>query len=241
MKKVLIVEDEKHLAEGLKLNLKLAGYETEHAENGIEALQKWRDWNPDLILLDVMMPGIDGITVLEEIRKENDRLPILILSAKDGTKDKVKALNKGVDDYLAKPFDLGELLLRVERLLKRSEWSNEKVSEKAATEAFDGDLFEFSNISIDFKLLIAIVGEKKIQLTEQEIKLLRVFVSRIGIPVSRKELLESAWGYDGETSTRTVDNFIVRFRKYFEEDPKNPKFFRSLRSVGYVFDCNQRD
>lgn len=235
MKKVLIVEDEKHLAEGLKLNLKLAGYETEHAENGIVALQKWREWNPDLILLDIMMPGVDGITVLEEIRKENERLPILILSAKDGTKDKVKALNKGVDDYLAKPFDLAELLLRVERLLKRSSWSSENKQEEKQTESFNGDLFEFSNISIDFKLLTATVGDKKIQMTEQEIKLLRVFVSHVGIPVSRKELLETAWGYDGETSTRTVDNFIVRFRKYFEEDPKSPVFFKSLRSVGYVF------
>ena len=239
MKKVLIVEDEKHLAEGLKLNLKLAGYQTEHAENGIEALKKWREWSPDLILLDVMMPGIDGITVLEEIRKENDRLPILILSAKDATKDKVKALNKGVDDYLAKPFDLSELLLRVERLLKRSSWSSEAGKDPSkATELFSGDSYKFSNISIDFKLLKAIVGEKEIQLTEQEVKLLRVFISQVGTPISRKELLETAWGYDGETSTRTVDNFIVRFRKYFEKDPKNPLFFKSLRSVGYVFNPN---
>jgi DNA-binding response OmpR family regulator len=239
MKKVLVVEDEKHLAEGLKLNLKLAGYETEHAENGIEALKKWREWSPDLILLDIMMPGIDGITVLEEIRKENERLPILILSAKDATKDKVKALNKGVDDYLAKPFDLSELLLRVERLLKRSSWSSEESKEaSSSSDIFTGDTYTFSNISIDFKLLKATVGEKSIQLTEQEIKLLRVFISQIGTPISRKELLETAWGYDGETSTRTVDNFIVRFRKYFEVDPKNPKFFKSLRSVGYVFDPN---
>jgi DNA-binding response OmpR family regulator len=238
-KKILVVEDEKHLAEGLKLNLKLAGHEVEHAENGIEALKKWREWSPDLILLDIMMPGIDGITVLEEIRKENERLPILILSAKDAVKDKVQALDKGVDDYLAKPFDLGELLLRVERLLKRSSWSSENSQdEKTKKSSFDGEVYKFKNITIDFVKLMATVDEKKIQLTEQEIKLLRVFVGHIGTPVSRKELLESAWGYDGETSTRTVDNFIVRFRKYFEEDPKNPKIFRSLRSVGYVFEPN---
>ena len=235
--KILIVEDEKHLAEGLKLNLKLAGHEVEHAENGIIALKKWREWGPDLILLDIMMPGIDGITVLEEIRKENERLPILILSAKDAAVDKVTALDKGVDDYLAKPFDLNELLLRVERLLKRSQWSAQNSqAEDGILETFDGDTFSFANISIDFKLLLAIVGEKKIQLTEQETKLLKVFISHIGRPISRKELLETAWGYDGETSTRTVDNFIVRFRKYFEKDAKNPKFFKSLRSVGYVFD-----
>ena len=237
-KKILVVEDEKHLAEGLKLNLKLAGYETDHAENGIAALKRWREWQPDLILLDVMMPGIDGITVLEEIRKENERLPILILSAKDAVKDKVKALDKGVDDYLAKPFDLDELLLRIDRLLKRSDWSSETSSSKKAVNDFDGEVYSFRNITIDFTKLLATVGDQKIQLTEQEIKLLKVFVGQVGTPISRKELLESAWGYDGETSTRTVDNFIVRFRKYFEEDPKNPVIFRSLRSVGYVFEPN---
>ncbi|WP_127717543.1 response regulator transcription factor [Halobacteriovorax sp. HLS] len=235
--KILIVEDEKHLAEGLKLNLLLAGHEVELAENGIIALKKWREWSPDLILLDIMMPGIDGITVLEEIRKENERLPILILSAKDASVDKVNALDKGVDDYLAKPFDLNELMLRIERLLKRSQWSaKSESSDDNILDTFDGDSFSFSNIVIDFKLLTATVDQKKIQLTEQETKLLKVFISHVGRPVSRKELLETAWGYDGETSTRTVDNFIVRFRKYFEKDPKNPKFFKSLRSVGYVFD-----
>ncbi|ATH08202.1 DNA-binding response regulator [Halobacteriovorax marinus] len=234
-KKVLIVEDEKHLAEGLKLNLTLQNYTVEHADNGILALQKWREWSPDLILLDIMMPGLDGISVLEEIRKEDQKIPILILSAKDGTGDKVKALSKGVDDYLAKPFDLEELLLRVERLLLRSNWSNPDKEDNEQEDYFCAESFSFSNIDIDFIKLQANVGTKVIQLTEQEVKLLQVFIAHQEIPLSRKELLEKAWGYDGETSTRTVDNFIVRFRKYFEKDPKNPVIFKSLRSVGYVF------
>ncbi|WP_372653714.1 response regulator transcription factor [Halobacteriovorax sp.] len=235
-KKILIVEDEKHIAEGLKLNLTLQGYDVKHAENGIVGLQRWREWGPDLILLDIMMPGLDGISVLEEIRKDDQRLPILILSAKDATRDKVKALSKGVDDYLAKPFDLDELLLRVDRLLIRSNWSDAEVSSSQEVETFEGDSYSFSTTEINFVKLQATTNGKIIQLTEQEVKLLQVFISNKGVPLSRKELLESAWGYDGETSTRTVDNFIVRFRKYFEEDPKNPVIFKSLRSVGYIFE-----
>ncbi|OUR97898.1 DNA-binding response regulator [Halobacteriovorax marinus] len=236
MKKVLIVEDEKHLAEGLKLNLKLQGHNVEHAEDGIEALKMWTSWQPDLILLDIMLPGIDGIKVLEEIRKVDQKIPILILSAKDASRDKVKALNKGVDDYLAKPFDLDELLLRVERLLKKADWYKEETQSAHVVEMYIGETYSFSNVDIDFKKMVATVGGNPIQLTEQEVKLLQVFISHIGQPLSRKELLETAWGYDGETSTRTVDNFIVRFRKYFEADPKNPVYFKSLRSVGYIFD-----
>ncbi len=235
-KKILIVEDEMHIAEGLKLNLSLQGYEVMHAENGITALQRWREWSPDLILLDIMMPGLDGISVLEEIRKDDQRLPILILSAKDATTDKVKALSKGVDDYLAKPFDLDELLLRVDRLLVRSNWAESQESSGQEMGVFEGEKYSFSNTVINFVKLQAITNGKTVQLTEQEVKLLQVFISNKGVPLSRKELLESAWGYDGETSTRTVDNFIVRFRKYFEEDPKNPVIFKSLRSVGYIFE-----
>lgn len=235
-KKVLIAEDERHLAEGLKLNLTLQGHEVLHAENGIETLQKWREWKPDLVLLDIMMPGLDGFSVLEEIRKVDKKLPILILSAKDAARDKVKALSKGVDDYLAKPFDLDELLLRVERLLIRSDWNESEEVEEGKVEVYAGDSYSFSNTVIDFIKLQATIEGKSVQLTEQEVKLLQVFISNKGIPLSRKELLESAWGYDGETSTRTVDNFIVRFRKYFEKDPKKPVIFKSLRSVGYIFE-----
>lgn len=235
-KKILIAEDEKHIAEGLKLNLSLQGYEVMHAENGITALQRWREWGPDLVLLDIMMPGLDGMSVLEEIRKDDQRLPILILSAKDETRDKVKALSKGVDDYLAKPFDLDELLLRVDRLLIRSNWNEVVDGPIQEVGTFEGDSYSFSNTVINFIKLQATTSGKTVQLTEQEVKLLQVFISNKGIPLSRKELLESAWGYDGETSTRTVDNFIVRFRKYFEEDPKNPVIFKSLRSVGYIFE-----
>ncbi|MBT3583268.1 MAG: response regulator transcription factor [Halobacteriovoraceae bacterium] len=235
MTKILIVEDEKHIAEGLKINLTLLGHQVVHAANGIEGLKAWRSENPDLIVLDIMMPALDGYGVLQEIRGEDKKIPILILSAKDEAKDKIKAFKKGVDDYLAKPFNLDEFLLRVDRLLTQSSW----YSEKAPGGILEGtklEKFQFGANTIFFDLLKAETASGGIELTSQEVKVLRLFVGNPKIPLSRKDLLEFGWGYSQETSTRTVDNFLVRFRKYFEEDPKDPKFFISQRSVGYVFE-----
>jgi len=233
--RILVVEDERHIAEGLKLNLSFQGYAVKIATDGISAIQDWKSWQPDLIVLDLMLPGIDGFSVLRNIRLEDERVPILVLSAKTAPNDKVQCFSYGVDDYLQKPFNLDEFLLRVERLLKRGSWSRSRENIEPADSSF-GNEYAFGNNRIDFNLATAHCRNEKIKLTEQEIKLIKLFVANKGKPLSRKKLLEIGWGYTGQTETRTVDNFIVRFRKYFEENPKKPRFFKSLRSVGYIFD-----
>ncbi len=226
-RRILVVEDESHIAEGLKLNLTLSGYVVEIAVDGRDALDKWKSWNPDLIVLDIMLPVLDGFSVLQNIRLEDEAIPILILTAKSDPDDKVKGLSFGVDDYLTKPFHLEEFLLRIERLLKR-----------ARQESFPDDLpheYEFGDNRINFKTAEAVGVGGKFRLTEQEVKLLKLFVLNRGKPLPRNQLLKIGWGMSDRTNTRTVDNFIVRLRKYFEKDPKHPEFFISLRSVGYVF------
>ncbi len=240
-KKILIIEDEKHIAEAIKLNLKMVGHEVLHAINGLEGLNFYPEFKPDLILVDLMMPEIDGIGVITEIRKRDPKIPIMVISAKDQVKEKVKCLSLGVDDYLAKPFDLDEFLLRVDRLLTRQEWNQPPPKKNTEIAESIAELYDFGNHTVDFKNLKAncFLNSTKFQsfdLTLQEIKILRVFFSNPGLPLTREEILEKALGYDRGVSTRTLDNFIVRFRKYFEDDPKEPKFFKSVRSVGYLFD-----
>jgi two-component system alkaline phosphatase synthesis response regulator PhoP len=235
--KILIIEDELHIAEGLKLNLSLQGHDVSMAHNGLEGLNKFQAENPELIILDLMMPGLDGFQVLKKVRAENERVPILILSAKDESRDKVKCLEGGVDDYLSKPFNLDEFLLRVERLLTRSSWSTSEESNELLDldKQFKEKYFEFGSNKIDFILCKGHSLNSEFNLTSQEIRLLKLFIFKKNIPLTRQELLELGWGYSQDTSTRTVDNFIVRFRKYFEKDPKKPEFFKSMRSVGYIF------
>lgn len=232
-KRVLIVEDDQHIAEGLQLNLKIKGYQVQIAPDGPSGLQRWKVWAPHLIVLDVMLPGIDGLSVLRNIRLEDQRLPILILSAKGDIEDKIEGLAHGVDDYLTKPFNLDEFLLRVDRLLLRSDWSHSKapINEDAP------ENYTFGDNSIDFVRAIAHCTDgKTVHLTEQEVKLLKLFITNSGKPLSRSKLLEIGWSYSGRTSSRTVDNFVVRMRKYFEKNPKKPVYFKSIRSVGYLFE-----
>lgn len=231
-KNILVIEDEAHIAEGLRLNLSLQGYNVEVSEDGVEALNVWEEKGDqlDLIVLDLMLPKLDGYSVLKKIRSQNEKIPILVLSAKDGSVDKVRCLSGGVDDYLSKPFHLEEFLLRVKRLLTKSDWY--KVDNVSEVES----VYIFGDNKIDFAKSSAYGRDGEIKLTPKEIDVLKIFISNKGKPLSRKDLLEQGWGYDQGTSTRTLDNFIVRFRKYFEEDPKNPVYFKSLRSVGYVFD-----
>jgi len=230
-KRILIIEDEEHIAEGLKFNLSLHGHEVMIAMDGTSGLRLWRQWQPHLIVLDIMLPGINGFSVLRSIRLEDERLPVLILSARSAPDDRVKGLSCGSDDYMTKPFSLEEFLLRVERLLARGTWDRgkDKTGASLQTYAFGGN-------EIDFDTFTARCRQGTIQLTEQEVKILKLFIANRGKPLSRKDLLEIGWGYTGGTATRTVDNFIVRFRKYFEDDPQRPAYFRSLRSVGYIFD-----
>lgn len=238
-KRILIIEDEAHIADGLKLNLSLQGYETLVAEDGVIGLDMWKDWKPDLIVLDIMLPRIDGISVLRNIRLEDQKIPILILSARSTPADKIEGLRHGVDDYLAKPFDLEEFLLRIERLMTRiTMYESNELSGMEKLGPIDR-FYSFGNNKIDFLESIATCNAGNINLTEQEIKLLKLFVSNRGKALSRQKLLEIGWGYTKNMTTRTVDNFLVRFRKYFEEDPKKPVYFKSRRSVGYIFDHDE--
>lgn len=231
-KLILIVEDDRHIAEGIRLNLTLQGYEVIIAADGVAGLNRWKESRPDLVILDIMLPGIDGLSILQSIRLEDERLPILILSAKGDPADRIKGLSLGVDDYLSKPFNLEELLLRVDRLLKRGGWTQENGEPVAPS----FDTYGFGDNQIDFKTNTARCHLGEISLTEQEAKVLKLFIAHRGKPLSRDTLLQIGWGYSRKTSTRTVDNFIVRFRKYFEADPRNPIYFKSLRSIGYLFD-----
>jgi DNA-binding response OmpR family regulator len=174
--------------------------------------------------------------VLRNIRLEDERIPILILSARGDPDDRVKGFSYGVDDYLAKPFNLDEFLLRVERLLTRVAWSQVGSDSNLNGTSSLPRIYQFGGNRIDFQTLKADGPSGQISLTEQEARLLRLFIANRGRPLSRRKLLEIGWGYARGTTTRTVDNFIVRFRKYFERNPKKPVYFKSLRSVGYVFD-----
>jgi two-component system alkaline phosphatase synthesis response regulator PhoP len=235
-KRILIVEDDAHIAEGLKLNLTLQGYETAIAGSGTEGLRMWKDWNPDLIVLDIMLPALDGLSVLRHIRLKDERLPVLILSAKGEPDDRIKGFSCGVDDYLAKPFNLAEFLLRVERLLTRALWGRDHSAPGSSEEPAEMRPYTFGSNTIDFKAMTAETREGILHLTEQEVKLLKLFIANRGKALTRKTLLEVGWGYTGMTTTRAVDIFLVRLRRYFEENPQNPVYFRSVRSVGYLFD-----
>jgi two-component system alkaline phosphatase synthesis response regulator PhoP len=236
-KRILIIEDDSHIAEGLDFNLTLQGYEVRIASDGADGLHQWRTWAPSLIVLDIMLPEIDGLMVLKEIRSQDERLPILMLSAKSAADDRIRGLSFGGDDYLAKPFNLDEFLLRIERLLTRAAWY------RSHPQAHDPvpEIYEFGDNRIDFTTFNAVGYGGEITLTEQEAKLLKLFIAHPGKPLTREKLLEVCWGYSRQVSTRTIDNFIVRFRKYFEKKPRKPVFFKSLRSVGYVFDPEGAD
>lgn len=236
-KKILVIDDEKHIAEAIKLNLRMLGHEVVVGINGLEGLKWWKEFSPDLVIVDLMMPEIDGLGVITEIRKSDQQLPILVISAKDQVNEKIRCLSLGVDDYISKPFDLDEFLLRVDRLLTRSGWSTKKSVEAIhKDEVFQLEKFSFGVNTIDFKNLKGHSQEGDFELTLQEIKILKIFVANPKFALTREEILEKALGYDRGVTTRSLDNFIVRFRKYFEVDPKNPKYFKSVRSVGYLFD-----
>lgn len=223
--RLLLVEDEEGLQNVIKLNLELEGYFVSIANDGIEALKLFDENRYDLVILDVMLPELDGFSVCTTIRLKNQKTPILFLTAKDSSQDRITGLKIGGDDYLVKPFNLEELLLRVEKLVKRS-----------ALDVVLADKFSFSNCAIDFSGYIAenARGEKR-RLTDKEVKLLRLLITNKGNVVSRTEILETVWGYDVYPTTRTIDNFILSFRKFFESDSKNPNYFHSVRGVGYKF------
>ena len=225
---ILLVEDEENLHDALKLNLELEGYEITSAYNGNEALKAIKDEYFDLIIMDVMLPQMDGVSVTETIRIQNNEVPILILSAKNSSADRVLGLKKGADDYMVKPFNLEELLLRVDKLISK----NKKLNEKETI----GDIYEFGNNEINFKAQVAITwNDQSIELSRKEVMLLKLLIENRNEVVTREKILQSVWGYNVFPTTRTIDNFILNFRKYFERDSRNPVFFHSVRGVGYKY------
>ena len=226
--KIMLVEDELSLAHNLKLNLELEGYSVNTVGDGSAAIQTFSEEKFDLVILDIMIPNIDGITVCENIRLKDNDTPILFLSAKNTEEDRVNGLKKGGDDYLVKPFNLEELILRVNKLIARNKSNNTDAKQGLNEYAFGNNYANF--ISYDAK---GVNGEFK--LTKKEALLLKLLIENKNEVVSREKIFQTVWGYSVYPSTRTIDNFVLAFRKYFEEDPKNPTHFHSLRGVGYKF------
>lgn len=227
---ILLVEDEEHLHETIKMNLEMEGYSVTSAFTGNDALKAVENEYFDLLVLDVMLPGVDGITIAETVRIKNNDVPILMLSAKNTGADRVLGLKKGADDYLSKPFNLEELLLRVEKLIEK----NKKLHDKESTI----EHFEFGGNKIDFKSHIALTWDgKRVELSKKEAMLLKLLIENKNEVVARERILQLVWGYNVYPTTRTIDNFILTYRKFFERDSRHPMFFHSIRGIGYKFSC----
>ena len=223
--RILVVDDEEHLAAGIRENLQAEGYETDVAHNGEQGLAKVRAGAFDLILLDVMMPKLDGLQVCEQIRAAGLHTPVLFLTVKGEPADRIRGLEAGGDDYLAKPFHLKELLLRVAAILRRTDWYNQST----ASLSFGGN-------EIDFRTYHARAWDgSEHALTHKEAMIMKMLAEHLGAIVPREDILDKVWGYEVFPSTRTIDNFIVRLRRRFERDPEAPEHFHTVRGVGYRF------
>lgn len=229
MHRILLVEDEEHLQHALKLNLEMDGYAVFAVGDGNSAVRAFREQKFSLVILDVMLPEMDGFMVCEHIRLHDDSVPVLFLSAKDTPADRINGLKKGADDYLTKPFDLEELLLRVRKLIEKNDRLNQSDHNKIPTE------FVFGVNKINFESYEAFGVSGKIDLTKKEILLMKLLIENANQVVSREHILKVVWDYTVIPNTRTIDNFILALRKYFEKDPKNPEYIQSVRGVGYKF------
>lgn len=223
---LLLVEDEPHIAEGLVFNLIEEGYYVTHVISGEDALDKLSHEPFALLILDLMLPGIDGLEVCERLRTQGNQIPVLMLTARGADQDRINGLSTGADDYLTKPFILKEFLLRVAGLLRRSNWQ-EQIKQRST--------YQFGQNRINLDSHQAETAHGTIQLTDLEIKMLQLFFNHEGKVLSRGDLLKKVWDMSPKTETRTLDNFIVRLRKYFETDPAKPRFFRTVRGRGYRF------
>jgi DNA-binding response OmpR family regulator len=236
MTRVLIVEDEQHLAEGLRFNLEAAGYEVRVVDTGEAALELLKPESPpfDVVVLDVMLPGKDGFTVMAEMRQAGQFIPTLILTARGHPDDVLQGFSAGADDYLTKPFDLAILMARIRGLLRRREWLRASV-DNAAPPQEPHDTFTFGDKSVLFNLLELHVRDRVFPLTLMEANLLRYLIRHEGKPVARKAMLEEVWGLHEDTDTRAIDNFMVRLRRYLEDDATHPRHLLTVRGVGYRF------
>lgn len=229
--KILLVEDEDTLAMGLQYNLGEEGYQVTHAADGRQAMKYLAEQKFDLIILDIMLPYLDGFDIAQKIRRDDPQLPILMLTARTSAKDRIKGLESGADDYLTKPFHLEELILRIRGMFKRKAWYSTSI-------AMEPNI-KFGKNEINFQNLTARNGEETIVLTFHEAMVMKYLIDHKDRIISRKELLENVWHIDPEIETRTVDNFIARLRKYFEPNPNKPVYIISIRSAGYMFCMNE--
>jgi two-component system alkaline phosphatase synthesis response regulator PhoP len=225
--RILIVEDEKHLAEALAHNLRFEGYETVVVGDGETALERVSAEDFDLVVLDIMLPGISGLDVCARLREAGNRVPVLFLTARATDADRIAGLRHGGDDYMTKPFLLEELALRIKGILRRQEWYQTPVAERG--------IFKFGPNEVNFRTFKAKGPRGEVELTEKECMLMKLLVERQGQVVARDLILERVWGYRYGSSSRTIDNFIVRLRRYFEADQRRPKYIHSVRGVGYRF------
>ncbi len=235
MSAVLIVEDETHLADGLRYNLTAEGYQVDIASTAEQAASLLLDKRDayDVVVLDVMLPGMDGFTFASRLREEGQFVPILMLTARGQAEDVLRGFEAGADDYLPKPFDLSVLLARIHALLRRREWLRKSPQEVAPNGS--SNIFEFASKTIDFEALELRSGEQTVHLTLMEADLLRYLINHDGRIVSRSAILEDVWGLREDTDTRAIDNFIVRLRKYIEDEPSRPRHLLTVRGVGYKF------
>ena len=236
MSRVLVVEDEQHLAEGLRFNLEAEGYQVRVIDNGEAALEILTsgEFAFDVVVLDVMLPGKDGFAVISELRQRGQFIPTLILTARGHPDDILRGFAAGADDYLTKPFELAILIARLSGLLRRREWLRASLPNGSPAPE-PKDMFRFGDKSVHFDLLELHVREQVFPLTLMEANVLRYLIQHEGKPVSRKAMLEEVWGLHEDTDTRAIDNFIVRLRRYIEDDPAKPRHLLTVRGVGYRF------
>ena len=235
MSRILVVEDEVHLANGLRFNLEAEGHVIEITDNGEDALRRLLKEKQqfDAVVLDVMLPGKDGFTVAKELRDAQHFIPVLMLTARSRPEDVLRGFESGADDYLPKPFNLAILIARIGSLLRRKQWLRDTATPEP--ESTNGDSFDFGDKHADFQKLQLRSGKKVYQLTLMESDLLKYLIQNSGRPVTRKEILEKVWNLHEDTDTRAIDNFIVRLRRYIEDEPSKPKHLVTIRGLGYEF------
>ena len=244
MSRILIVEDEAHIADGLRFNLEAEGHSVEVTATGEDALQRLQNHSHqfEILVLDVMLPGKDGFTVARELRQSRNYIPLLMLTARGRPEDVLKGFEAGADDYLPKPFDLDILIARIGSLLRRKNWlrvaspANQDTVTAKSSDA--PEIFKFDGKVVDFQKLQVRTSNQVFQLTVMELELLRYLIQNSGRPVSRKSILEDVWNLHEDTDTRAIDNFIVRLRRYIEDEPAKPKYLLTVRGLGYQFVAN---
>lgn len=238
MSRILIVEDEAHLATGLQFNLEAEGHEAVVAETGEAALERIRESGFDLVILDVMLPGITGFQVAGRLRQDRNYVPILMLTARSRPEDVLKGLETGADDYLPKPFELSILMARVNSLLRRIRWYQAQEPAPVAKDekAPEPEVFVFGDKTVDLSNMEIRTADELVRLTLMEVDLLRYFIKNAGRVVSRKQILDDVWGLHEDTDTRAIDNFVVRLRRHLEDEPSNPRRLLTVRGVGYRFE-----